>query len=245
MVADNDVFDKILRQGPSPGTLYLLLESMKEQGQLKRVIQEGIKALKAHPEDIQIRRLLGEAYLEAGLVGQAESELEQIISEVDRLNSLFKLLATIYVDQNRWEEASHALKRYMGHFPDDEEAVELLSKISPKLENIYHTSPAKPHAHAEVRADKSPLPKLATPTLAEIYLKQGQVEEAINIYEKIVSEKPDDIKSSRRLTELKSMGLEREQRTSDNLETIEARKRRMINTLEGWLGRIQELKHAV
>ncbi|MDY7036844.1 MAG: hypothetical protein SV375_11870, partial [Thermodesulfobacteriota bacterium] len=67
MGTSDDLYNQILNNAPSPGTLFLVLSRLKEEGQLKRVIQECIKALNIYPDDIQIRQLLAESYLKSGL----------------------------------------------------------------------------------------------------------------------------------------------------------------------------------
>ena len=208
-----NLYNEILAAGPSPGTLYLILSKMKEEGELKRVIQESIKALMTYPSDIFLRKLLAETYMEDGQASMAENEFLKVTGHINDLISAYKSQAQIYLKQKRNKDAKKFLELYLAHYPNDEEATKLLSLLSPPIAEL---EPESAQADLEEEVISSPdeetiayqedqLPDIATPTLAEIYFKQGQIKDARDIYEKIVTEHPDDLKSLERLGELKAI----------------------------------------
>ena len=140
----NDIFGRILGSGPSQNTVFLVLSKIKEEGRFGEVITECLKALDFYPNDISLRNLLAETYLEMGFIGQAERELDRITSDIKNLIPAYKLQAEIYIRQKRHEEASDALKRYLAHNPDDQEAVDLLAKIKPVEEEPLAEAPEIP-----------------------------------------------------------------------------------------------------
>jgi predicted Zn-dependent protease len=123
------VFSEILASSPSPGTLLLVLSRMKKRGELKEVIRECRRALSIYPNDIHIRRLLAEAYLEEGELSQAGLELEKVTAHIDELISSYSLQAEIFHKQGRDREAVQALKLYLAHRPDDEGRITLLGRL--------------------------------------------------------------------------------------------------------------------
>jgi tetratricopeptide (TPR) repeat protein len=129
MEISDPLYNEILANGPSPGTLFLVLSRMKENGQMKEVIQECLKALSVYPNDIHIRTLLAESYLEEGQLSQAESELEKVVARIDDLISAYILQAEIFIRQKRTQEAVKALKLYLAHHPDDDSALYLLNEL--------------------------------------------------------------------------------------------------------------------
>jgi len=208
-----NLYNEILAAGPSPGTLYLILSKMKEEGELKRVIQESIKALMTYPSDIFLRKLLAETYMEDGQASMAENEFLKVTGHINDLISAYKSQAQIYLKQKRDMDAYKFLKLYLAHYPDDEEAAELLSLLSPPVK-VPEPEAVKagigeevisPQAGEAMEYKEDQLPDIATPTLAEIYFKQGQIQDARDIYKKIVREHPDDEKSLQRLEELKAI----------------------------------------
>jgi tetratricopeptide (TPR) repeat protein len=229
----HDLIKLILAENPSPGTLFIVLSKIKEDGHIREVIQECNKALKIYPDDIRIRQLLAEAYLDSGQISLAEAEADRITEKVRSIISIFRTQADIYGRQGRNDEAAEALKTYLAHHPDDEEALEQLTGLESKKEVPEETA---------TPGDKEALSDIATPTLAEIYLEQGQVEEAIDTYEKIVARSPDDEQSALRLKEIKDQ-VNAEQ-TPGNEASDRGNKARdkMITILDNWRLNIRKQK---
>ncbi len=144
MESSNDIFGRILGSGPSQNTVFFVLTKIKEEGRFGEVVSGCLKALDFYPNDIRLRTLLAESYLEMGFIGLAERELDRITSDIRNLVSAYKLQADIYTRQKRHEEASEALKRYLAHNPDDREAVDLLAKIEPVEEELLPEAPEIP-----------------------------------------------------------------------------------------------------
>lgn len=72
MEKSNDLLGEILNYGPSQGTFFLVLKKMKEEGRSSKVIRECQKALSLYPDDLRLRTLLAESYLDLGFIGLAE-----------------------------------------------------------------------------------------------------------------------------------------------------------------------------
>lgn len=248
MDTPDDLYNQILTSGPSPGTLFHVLSELKAAGQQKRVIQEALKALEVYPKDIQIRKLLAETYFEAGLIIQAEAELEKVTVHIGDLISAYKLKAEIYCKQGRQELAVESLKLYLAHKPDDQEAINFLGTLQPGEK----TPPAAEEVAApdeEIVGVEPDTPEgveptaIATPTLAEIYFNQGQIQEAINTYEKIVTRNPDDEHSRDRYEALKKLALEEkvvEDKEAIGVDKLKQKKEKMISILDSWLITIRE-----
>ena len=229
MVTPNNPPDKTLSHEPSQSTLYLALKKMKEKGQTNEVIKECLKALNIYPNDICLRRLLAESYLEVGFTDQAEAEMDKVISRINDLILAFKSQAKIYTKQNRFKDATESLKKYLAHKPDDQDALDLLDRIKPVEE--------RPEPKEDI------FPEIATPTLAELYYSQGQIQEAISTYEKIISKNPEDKASMHRLAELHTLTSEQTRKQIRDNDKVKEKKKKMIAILQEWLNRIQELSH--
>jgi tetratricopeptide (TPR) repeat protein len=155
------------------------------------------------------------------------------------LTSSYKTLAKLYLGQKRVLEAQRTLKLYCLHQPEDMEAAGLLATLPAEEAR----SEAEPEQGAEEISEPEVLVQLATPTLAEIYFKQGQVQDAIRTYEKVVARNPSDQRSLQRLNELKGAALgPAETKEGITGATPKEINQRMISVLEGWLTRIRELK---
>jgi tetratricopeptide (TPR) repeat protein len=250
MANSDELYTRILADGPSPKTLFHLLSRLKKEGQLRRVIQESLKALNAYPNDIHIRRLLAQTYFDAGLISQAETELEKVSVLIGDLTDTYKLQAQIYIKQKRKQEATRSLELYLAHRPDDLEALDFLNTLRPE-EEAPGEEPQPPiedipaEAEEQQMVEEAPAAEeeemeIATPTLAEIYFEQGQIEEAIDTYETILAQDPEDESSGRRLEELKTMIAEEKALEEKQIDEIRQKKERMIAILESWLANIRE-----
>lgn len=219
MTALDENHDKIIEKIATPKIRLILIEILKKEGKPERAIKACIKALEFFPDDIDIRKLLAETYIEQGFMELAEAELEKLCKKIEELSSIFKLQAELFREENRIEEAINSLKLYLAHNRSDREASQLLSELSTPTEE-----------------EPSVLP---TPTLAEIYFKQGELEEAIKIYDEIVKAAPDDDKSKIRLNELKEIKEAEEHRKAKE-GVLREKKLKVIGILERWLTNIEK-----
>ena len=292
MEKSSDFYTRILSHGPSQNTIFLILTRIKEEGKYSEVISECIKALHIYPDDIRLRNLLAESYFEEGFIGQAEEEINRVVTDIEALVPAFKIQAEICSRQHDVEKAVDSIRRYLAHYPDDQEALELLDRMEPAEEEsaIMPQEPSEDIAFAKAtveKLEKESLPEafeplddivlsaeeeteepvhelselnddiasdmgekealvvdVATSTLAEIYYDQGQIQDAIKIYEKVVFENQDDKTSIDRLAQLKAMAdLEAEPHVTDK-DNLRQRKEGMITVLEKWLNNIQRISHA-
>jgi tetratricopeptide (TPR) repeat protein len=156
MEKSNDLLGEILNYGPSQGTFFLVLQKMKEEGQSSEVIRECQKALSLYPDDLHLRTLLAESYLDMGFIGLAETELATVTSRLGDLASAYKLQAEIYTKQQRTEEAVWALNQYLVHRPDDHDALDLLDKIKSAAEGEKpkETQALEGFAHTETEDER-------------------------------------------------------------------------------------------
>ena len=239
MPDSEDILEKILTDNPSAQTLCIVLRELLKKGKVRMAIKECNKAIHYYPDHVPLLLLLSEAYLEAGFIGLAEETLEKAGSKVREMARLFKLQAQLYLSQGRETEASSALKVYLALHPDDQEAIEMLDNLTPEKE---------PALEPEPTAEEPPL---VTPTLAEIYYQQGQIQEAIKIYQEVLSREPDNSQLATRLAELRALASAKEVYLPEEVpEPVQQQSKeqearlKAISVLETWLSKIQELGRA-
>lgn len=226
----NDLYGTILAHGPSPGTLLIVLQRVKEEGRVNEALRECIKGLRLYPDDVRIRRLLAECYRELGFFSLAEKEVALTVGNIEELVPVFKMQADLFERQGRHKEACAALEKYLAHFSGDTEAIARLHALKEKEKIPSSRAPSSEEIVSEI----------ATHTLAEIYESQGQVWAAIETYKKLIEQNPEDLRAHERLKYL-----EHEIHGPD--ETVKPPKKkhdgaqRMIGILEGWLTSIQEM----
>ena len=245
MATNNDIYEEILRFDSCPSTIRLVLTKLMEQGHYDRVIKHGIRAMHQNPHDFELIKIMADAYQKVGFLGQAEDLLEKACSWIDEFSVFFKDLAKLYANRNHNDKAIAFLKKYLVHHPQDSEATQFLELLEDSKEPV-ETQETESTLSQKALA----LEDLATPTLAEIYFNQGQVQEAIKIYERIVARGPDDLEASQRLEELRAMA-HKPRQAGKQIERfspskrLNYRKERMIAVLDSWLGKIQEMNRVV
>ncbi|MFO8163314.1 MAG: tetratricopeptide repeat protein [Thermodesulfobacteriota bacterium] len=219
MNTSNGVYDEIVDKIGTSQAQLILLENLKKGGEPEKMIKACLKALEFFPDDTSIRKILAETYFEQGSFQLAEIELEKLSKQIDDIASIYKLKAELYRKDDRVEDATHSLKIYLAHHSNDQDAAQLLSELSIFFEK-----------------DASILP---TSTLAEIYYKQGEVEEAIKIYKQVVKDSPDNEKYKNRLDELMAI-METEEPEKSHEQILKEKKLRLIGILERWLTNIKQ-----
>jgi tetratricopeptide (TPR) repeat protein len=219
----DDIYDEIIDKIATPKARLLLVETLKKEGKPQTVIQACKKVLEVFPDDISIRRLLAETYFEDESLDLAEIELDKIAQEINKLSYIYKLQSELFRRQNRIDDAVHSLQLYLAHNEQDREAADLLAELSQPEE------------------EPSALP---TSTLAELYYKQGELDEAIKVYEQVVASSPDDEKAKNRLDELRG---EREAQEGEleRLQSARERKLKLLGVLERWLAAVEDRKAVV
>ena len=263
----DQLLGEILNRGPSSETLGLVLAQLKRLGHTRKVIQECLKALQHHPDDLPLRLILAEAYFEEGLFSHAEAELETATSQMDRYASAYRLQAEIYHAQKRNDEALRSLRIYLSLRPQDERALDLLKALdipqaapAPEMAPIEEEIPEPPAVKTEetpvLRASEPPeteaekpelrfedevLSEIATPTLAEVYVHQGQIQEAIGIYEKVIAQHPEDEASLSRLQALRAMVQAEPPPHAEEVPRAKQGKQETIAILESWLANIRKM----
>lgn len=233
MKSVDELLDQILSGAPSSETVFLLLERQKAEGKVDTVIRECIKSLGRYPRDARIRGLLAEACYERGWLTRAESEAERATAELEDLVPVYKLKALIYSSLNRPEEAARCLEIYLAHRPEERESLAPSRRTTPVPE-------AFPSPLGDVE-ERYPTPEIATPTLAELYFAQGQVQEAVSTYEKVVAQNPEAEHSRTRLEELKAMLAPPPpvRQADPDEESARNRKIKLIHVLETWKESLQ------
>ena len=221
MATLNGIYDEIVDKIATPKARIILLEILKKEGKPDKVIRACLKVLESFPDDINIRKLLAETYFEQKSIELAKVELEIICKQIDELTSDFKLKAEVFRKEDRVEEAIKSLKLYLAHYSNEQDAARLLSELD-----------------APLKEEVSILP---TSTLAEIYYKQGELEEAIKIYTQVVKDFPDDEKYINRLEELKAIIKTKEPERSHEA-ILKEKTLTIIGTLERWLINIDKGK---
>jgi len=243
----NSLLDEILVQGPSAGSVALVLSKMKEDGRMGDVIRACAHFLSLYPDDVRLRTLLAESYEAMGFMGLAESEFVKAGRMIDERVSVYRSLAAIYEKQGRHAEAADMLRRYVAHYPEEPEALMSLNRLESKIASTKAVGASEAPAEDlvwDTEDEPEELVDFATPTIAELYFTQGRIDAAIQTYENVVARHPEDMESLTRLNALKEMLNPPAEPEAAPAPASRVKEERLIRILEGWLPKIRELRYA-
>lgn len=240
----SDLYGEILDQGPSLTTLHLVLEKMREEKRFSEVVRACNEGLRRYPDDIRLRRMLAECYMEMGFFSLAETEVNLAVEKLEELLPLFKFQAEVFERQGRIKEAGEAARKYAAYFSGNGEAAQLFGRLAQTEEAFPSESDEVPNDQdSPISVPEEIVPEIATHTLAEIYESQGQIQAAIQTYRELIEQNPEDHRARERLERLSAGTEPGEDLPVHPLERWDGRER-MIGVLEGWLARIQEINRA-
>jgi tetratricopeptide (TPR) repeat protein len=219
-------------------------ESLRLQARYDEAIQTCKDGLKKMPDAIRGRLLLGRCYLETGRIAEARKELERVARVVEECLPVYKLLSHVYLEEKDVEKALEVLRKTL-YFPGAEEGPP--KKVTPLEMDLLHRGTRPPFAtppvfqkpthppQTPVTAEKKPVeeeekavkPAIPTDTLAEIYLKQGHPDRALEVYQDILAKDPHNAMVKEKYESLKNR-ISRDQKTESRQKVQEK--------LEKWLG---------
>jgi tetratricopeptide (TPR) repeat protein len=220
MAGLDDIYDEVVDKIATPEARLLLVETLKKEGKPQAVIHACKKVLEIFPDDLHIRRLLAETYFDEGSLDLAEIEVNIIANKINELSYIFKFQAELFVRKEKIDDAIHSLQLYLAHNEGDQEAADHLAEMG------------------QSREKGSALP---TSTLAELYYQQGELDEAIKIYEQIVVAFPADEKAKQRLFSLREEKGTQERET-ETMRSARERRLRLLEVLERWLAAVEQRK---
>ncbi len=232
---DESIVTSVLEEGgTAQGLLIAVLRELKKDGATRTVISHCRRALEQDPGNVELRLLLAHAYLDSELLSRAGDELEQAARRLDEMAEAYLDLARVYERQGRKAEASTAVEVFLAHHPEDARGLELRESIGPAEEEGMALGPGETGEQLEDPGERDDFEEIATPTLAELYAKQGQIAAAVETYRRILAKDPENQRARQRLEELEA---EERVEESDFQRTGE-----LVAVLEQWLGRIREMR---
>jgi tetratricopeptide (TPR) repeat protein len=185
-----------------------------------QVCREGVSA---HPAYLTGVYLLGRCYEALGQYAEAAVEFRRVARKVPGSDVVQRTLRRIESAEREEYEAfvtrrqqtlttereTQSFEAYAAaHQPAAESAVEFLLR---QVEQVKRTAPVEPPARDEPERETARGPgKIVTPTLAEIYASQGEYEEAMKAYRKLMTLRASEApRFEKRLAELEALARSR------------------------------------
>jgi len=199
-------FEDRLRLDPNSRAFVPLADLYRRTGQLihaRDLLRNGVAR---HPGYLTAQVALGLVLSELGDGEEARTVMNGVLNvDPDNLLAL-RLLAAGASDRGHWERACELAERLVRLSPEDSGARDVLQNARRRLQT---PAPAAPQAVRRVSGGNGDdaeegMRGFETPTLAELYLRQGHPDKARVIIERILGEEPDRVDAQRVLAKIQA-----------------------------------------
>lgn len=209
-----ELYRQMISRDPSSQAFIYLAEALWERDMYAEAIETCSNGLRLHPHDLRARVILGLSYLATGELDRAETELLKAKEMLEINTPIYQALAELYDKKGDSEEAHQYRQLFEIIHPAEEAEVE----IEPV--DIVMESLAEEVVHEE--------PEVATVTTAELFVQQGHLDKAIEVYHKILKTAPETEGVEDRVAELEKQIAEAQ------------RARTFLSILESWQSKLKE-----
>ncbi len=203
-----ELYRQIMSKDPSSQAFVYLAEALWERKMYAEAIETCVNGLRLHPHDLRARVILGLSYLRTDELDLAEPELLKAKEMLEINTVTYQALAELYDKKGDTDLA--VLYRQL-----------FRAILAPGLAEV-ETEPAEPEIESLPEKIEQEEGEVATVTMAELYVKQGHLPEAIEVYRRILVSTPENEGVLDRLAELeKQLGEAESART-------------LLSILESW-----------
>ena len=186
--SEQEFLKRLARTDPSSPALLGLSRAYLAQSDPESSARLSQEVLSAHPGHLEAALLAAQALLEQNSLEAVKEILDLTSGRLEEMALIFKELASLYETTGDTDQAARMHKA----------AIALISKAETGGAGDFGM---------ELTEDSNPVQEGAVPTetLAGIYLEQGSVEKALDIYNQILEANPDNISIRERIEELQDL----------------------------------------
>jgi tetratricopeptide (TPR) repeat protein len=184
-------YSEILAKDPYSTVFVPLSDAYRQCGMPAEALQVALQGVKALPWFCPGYEVLGRAHYELGNLGEALRAFNKaLILDGESLTAL-KGLARVYRSKNLLEPARQVLERARQLCPENDSVRHMLSQLE------------LPDEEVELEAEPSSAdPPIATATIAELFVRQGLLSQACQVYRDILQVEPENEEVRQKLSAL-------------------------------------------
>ena len=207
-------------------------EKLLEQNKLQEALNLAEERLRSLPADADAHVVAGNALLGMGRVDEARDVLREVGEIISELALVYDRMGDIYRKKGFHQDAAVCYEKFISLHPSAENARKVIEKM------IFLEQEDQPVPEVGMIYDGNiPDSELFTVTLAELYIKQGHLQVAAEILQKIIWREPQN---SQAVAKLDSLKAELSSQSSASEKFVESNN--LIKTLTSWLKNIDRLK---
>ena len=180
-----------------------LADAYRKQGNLEEALRVCKKGLEKHPAYTSARVVLGRIYQDKTNIDDAAAEFKKVL-ELDPENLMaHSLLGSIFMGKKDFQAAIEEYQKILTLNPDDEETQSSLKHAIEKAAGEQKNTKSNTKKE-EVTAERKSQAKESTAslTIAELYSKQGHYDKAIEIFQELLADDPQNLMLRQKLSEV-------------------------------------------
>lgn len=179
-----------------------LADAYRKEGKLEEALTTCKKGLEKHPSYTSARVVLGRIFQDQEKADEAQVEFKKVLDQDPDNLMAHSLLGSLFLQKNDFQGAIEEYQKVLTLNPDDEETQTLLKQAIERAAG--EQKPSKPIKKEAPPADKKTPAKesTATLTIAELYLKQGHFDKAIEVYQELLADDPQNLMLRQKLSEV-------------------------------------------
>ena len=195
---------QIFAKDPSSTAFVPLAEAYRQIGLLDDALEAARLGTKMLPHFSPGFSTMGRILGQMGRIDEAMSAYAKALSIDRQSQGALVGLARLHLIRAERDMARKILQQAKEFHPDDEKISDMLHALDlprpwAEIEQATQIQASVPPVVKQPAKPGEPIP---TATLAEIYVKQGLLDKAINIYQDITSQSPENVAACNRLMQL-------------------------------------------
>ncbi len=188
--------------------------------------------LRDHPADMDASVILCRALIGMERMQDAMRCLQEIEDAVLGFSQLYASLGDLCRRKGLRDEAVSYYRKFVAIHPHSSVAEDVSGHLD---ELLKETSPAKTVGGEDAEAPLAT--DFQTVTMADLYVRQGHLDEALDLLEKILQKDPEDPQAARLIAKV------REKMATSRMEaTGKEKDSRLIDELQRWLNNIERMR---
>lgn len=187
--------------------------------------------LQNYPADVDAIGVYCEAVIKLGRLEEMRQLLNTVADIISGFNMIYERAGDICRDYGFYQEAAACYEKFISLRPDAERSRDILSKMA------FLEQEDRPSAEMASTGHETPEQDFYTLTMAQLYIKQGHLEDAEKILETIIKSEPYNTQA---LTLLEN--LRKPQIAQSAMKSASLKNDHVIQILSSWLKNIERLK---
>ena len=198
-----------------------------ESNNLIEAINLAAERLRNYPVDVDAIGVYCEALIRLGRLEEIRNLLNEVAEIISGYNMIYERAGDVCRDYGFYQEAAACYEKFISLRPDAERSRDIISKMS------FLEQEDRPAAGIHSTDQHAPEQDFYTLTMAQLYIKQGHVQDAEKVLETIIKNEPDNAQAMAMLENLKE---------SQWVQSPSFKNDHVIQILSSWLKNIERLK---